>query len=113
MLLVRYWINSTRDVWKFCQIGLAPNLILSTNIYVLNFKHANDHGPKTRKDWSVAIIGSDTHTITAYYAPDILIEFVKKISWKNYCHQLVTTVGYYIFRFIIYLNNSFQSFQQF
>ena len=23
MLLVQLWINSTRDVWKFCQIGLA------------------------------------------------------------------------------------------
>ena len=24
MLLVQLGINSTRDVWKFCQIGLAP-----------------------------------------------------------------------------------------
>ena len=24
MLFVQFWINSTRDVWKFCQIGLAP-----------------------------------------------------------------------------------------
>ncbi len=24
MLLVQLRINSTRDVWKFCQIGLAP-----------------------------------------------------------------------------------------
>ncbi len=25
MLLVQLGINSTRDVWKFCQIGLAPS----------------------------------------------------------------------------------------
>ena len=24
MLFVQFWIDSTRDVWKFCQIGLAP-----------------------------------------------------------------------------------------
>ncbi len=24
MLLVQLGINSSRDVWKFCQIGLAP-----------------------------------------------------------------------------------------
>ena len=24
MLLVQLGINNTRDVWKFCQIGLAP-----------------------------------------------------------------------------------------
>ena len=24
MLFVQFEINSTRDVWKFCQIGLAP-----------------------------------------------------------------------------------------
>ncbi len=24
MLLVQLGINSTRDVWKFCQFGLAP-----------------------------------------------------------------------------------------
>ena len=24
MLFVQFWINSTRDVWKFWQIGLAP-----------------------------------------------------------------------------------------
>ena len=24
MLFVQFGINSTRDVWKFCQIGLAP-----------------------------------------------------------------------------------------
>ncbi len=24
MLLVQLEINNTRDVWKFCQIGLAP-----------------------------------------------------------------------------------------
>ena len=24
MLFVQFWINSTRDNWKFCQIGLAP-----------------------------------------------------------------------------------------
>ena len=24
MLLVQLGINSTRDVWKFCRIGLAP-----------------------------------------------------------------------------------------
>ena len=24
MLLVQLGMNSTRDVWKFCQIGLAP-----------------------------------------------------------------------------------------
>ncbi len=24
MLLVQLGINSTRDVWEFCQIGLAP-----------------------------------------------------------------------------------------
>ena len=24
MLFVQFWINSTRDVWKFCQPALAP-----------------------------------------------------------------------------------------
>ena len=24
MLFIQFGINSTRDVWKFCQIGLAP-----------------------------------------------------------------------------------------
>ena len=27
MLLVQLGINSTRDVWKFCQIGLARRLV--------------------------------------------------------------------------------------
>ena len=27
MLFVQFGINSTRDVWKFCQIGLAPRLV--------------------------------------------------------------------------------------
>ena len=24
MLFVQFWINSTRDAWKYCQIGLTP-----------------------------------------------------------------------------------------
>ena len=24
MLFVQFWIKSTRDIWKFCQIGVAP-----------------------------------------------------------------------------------------
>ncbi len=27
MLLVQLGINSTRDIWKFCQIRLAPRLV--------------------------------------------------------------------------------------
>ena len=43
MLFVQFWINSTRDVWKFCPIGLAPAArpILAkfpNNTRTINFK---------------------------------------------------------------------------
>ena len=46
MLFVQFWINSTRDVWKFCQIGLAPAALqfwqhFQTSLVLLipNFSH--------------------------------------------------------------------------
>ena len=36
MLLVQLGINNTRDVWKFCQIGLAAAARLSIKTLVLS-----------------------------------------------------------------------------
>ena len=47
MLFLQFWINSTRDVWKFCQIGLTlvalilliPNCTHNHMINYANFQN--------------------------------------------------------------------------
>ena len=54
MLLVQLEINSTRDVWKFCQIGLAPAAQTSLILLIPNctrqrmITYTNNHTKDTR-----------------------------------------------------------------
>ena len=72
MLFVQFWINNTRDVWKFCQIGLAPaaRAILAkfpNNTRTINFKlysQSHDYLYKIKQIPKVDILHPKKHKKT-------------------------------------------------